>query len=830
MTMVRLYLAGAAFIFLARHYRLSNASILVGAIVVISSGFAAYAVIEEPFFLNVLVILPFFIIGLNEIFESGRTTLFTVMVFVTLVSNFYLAYIVILGIICYAVILYLIRYRGQNLFQLLKKCLLSGIKGVLLASVIIVPVIYALQGSPRVGQKLANGLWLYPLRQYLSLPAAFVSGGSLDTFWVVLPAIPLAAIAIIWSLAHWKERKFAVANTIYIIAFIGLQLPWFAAIFNGFSSPSNRWLFLLLPLIGINVASLLDEMITDKKRIFLNTFIGVALLGLITVITLSVVGIEPGITFSLIFLLIYMLLLVVSTSGTWVVNKRIWMAIVLCNGIFGLWSVQILAGKDLQNRLPASSKLINSVVNNPFNGAQKYATDNNRRAIIANYRSADGLQPKNFFGVQQGVVSFFSSMQQKSVFNFASDMGDTVTTPNFQDFYTDQKSELLNYLNVSHIFANGTPGEKVAAGYSKVGESNVGPNRNTVVYATTSNLPKAFFQSKVISAKTYSKLSPTQRESGLSRQASLQDTTGLRVSRPKTETKKISFDLVDQNGTVVSPRNFEIADSRSRYYLRLHKINLHAKRYELRVEFSGIHYQPLSLTNRLNATVWDDQRLFNNHIGFTNSSMAFNSLTQLQHLIQTGWGSSGWSIKADTQNGQTVSLIQPGQDDLSYFHTVKNATMNLGTFSDSVSRINLNFGNNYGIWRLHLRVVALPIQTSSYLKSVKVDRHSGVTDFIEKNNGFGFNLHNHKAGVVQTTIPDVKGWHATMDGHSVPIEKVNNAFLGVKVLHSGTHKISFKYRTPGLILGLLISIGTFLSLLSFRVVKDRRLRQKGELK
>ncbi len=73
--------------------------------------------------------------------------------------------------------------------------------------------------------------------------------------------------------------------------------------------------------------------------------------------------------------------------------------------------------------------------------------------------------------------------------------------------------------------------------------------------------------------------------------------------------------------------------------------------------------------------------------------------------------------------------------------------------------------------------------------------------------------------------PYYDGWSATVDGQPTPILPANIVVRGVRV-PAGTHRVSFSYRTPGLVLGALISLGT-LGLLGLAVLLERRKRAAG---
>ena len=65
-----------------------------------------------------------------------------------------------------------------------------------------------------------------------------------------------------------------------------------------------------------------------------------------------------------------------------------------------------------------------------------------------------------------------------------------------------------------------------------------------------------------------------------------------------------------------------------------------------------------------------------------------------------------------------------------------------------------------------------------------------------------------------TTIPYSKGWQVKVDGKPVKINRTLGVFIGLK-MKLGTHQITLKYRTPGVLVGALLSIIGIISLIVF---------------
>ncbi len=73
------------------------------------------------------------------------------------------------------------------------------------------------------------------------------------------------------------------------------------------------------------------------------------------------------------------------------------------------------------------------------------------------------------------------------------------------------------------------------------------------------------------------------------------------------------------------------------------------------------------------------------------------------------------------------------------------------------------------------------------------------------NRGFTAKVIRQKENLVFFSVPYDEGWSATVNGKPVEVEKVNSGFMAVKV-DAGMSEIRFNYITPGLKVGLIITI------------------------
>ncbi len=87
-------------------------------------------------------------------------------------------------------------------------------------------------------------------------------------------------------------------------------------------------------------------------------------------------------------------------------------------------------------------------------------------------------------------------------------------------------------------------------------------------------------------------------------------------------------------------------------------------------------------------------------------------------------------------------------------------------------------------------------------------------EFSVDNKGFTAKVKRDTTSLVFFSVPFDEGWSATVDGMKVPIEKVMNGFMAVKV-DRGDSVIRFNYETPALSLGVEISASAWIIFLIY---------------
>ena len=85
-------------------------------------------------------------------------------------------------------------------------------------------------------------------------------------------------------------------------------------------------------------------------------------------------------------------------------------------------------------------------------------------------------------------------------------------------------------------------------------------------------------------------------------------------------------------------------------------------------------------------------------------------------------------------------------------------------------------------------------------------------------NGLEANINSKNETLAIFAIPFDEGWTITLNNKIVDFEEVNNGFIGIK-LNKGQNKIKFKYFTPGLKVGIVVSLISLVGVILIIIIK-----------
>ena len=266
LTVVRLYLAGAAFLALCKYHDKPFAHALMGALVYVFSGYMFFWAVRHYFFINPMIQLPLLLIGIDMVVRKKKPFAFILSVFYSALCGFYYLYMMTIMLGIYVLVRFFDWYkenRGKEFFFMAGRIIGTYLLGIGLSAPIFLPSVFGFLTSGREGGAVDWNLfsygWSYYKNYFFRLIAFPGSEGAIS-----LAAIVLFALAILFAFSRGKLKSLKVLCVISLIFYV---LPLGGYIMNGFGYPSQRWLFgftLLLSYIVVEVLPVLLNL--DRKR------------------------------------------------------------------------------------------------------------------------------------------------------------------------------------------------------------------------------------------------------------------------------------------------------------------------------------------------------------------------------------------------------------------------------------------------------------------------------------------------------------------------------------------------------------------------------------
>lgn len=566
---LRLYASGLAFLALAKRYDFRPSSRLLGALTYAFTGYSLMVGVHHPFFLLPMIWLPLLFVGIDRILHGKGWGLLALMTGLTILSNFYFAYILGLGSLIYAVIHYLhVKQQGTLAIRLpvvIGRFLAAAATGMLVSGVLLVPSLLMMLKSTRTGAIFANGLVTYPLGYYLTLGNAILTTGNTLNYWSVLGLSGLTFFGCVYTLVHWRRHRWLAGTLVAIV--VALGIPAVAAVFNVFSTPSNRWILLAAVPFGLATMTLADQLgkLTRRDRWWL---VGSAA-GLLAVVYLS-----NGLIFSNAArdLITYGLLLALTAVLMIQAPRRRTLELVgvvvglnLVNNAWGYYDPNAGVQATQELRRGDATRYIQDY----FDGAQTVAqrdrtfsrVDATRnfnlfRTVGNNMTMTHGLNGiMSYFSVQNGYVGQFSRDLQNSEYAMNAPIGQG-----------DSRTTLNQLLGVKTLFAREdqvATHQALPYGYHATGK----PFTEKPVYALSNGVgtqvlrtnlafPLVYTQPQAFTTTAWRRLSGVDRERSLT-QAAVTPTTvaGVKSASYRSPKRQLAYTVTPDALPVIDSTN-----------------------------------------------------------------------------------------------------------------------------------------------------------------------------------------------------------------------------------------------------------------------------------
>ncbi|WP_099222161.1 YfhO family protein [Listeria costaricensis] len=801
---VRLYLCGFAFISFAYYMKNERLPILLGSVVYTFSGFAIVCATLHPFFLNAMIYFPFILLGIEKIFRKERPYLFICMITISLISNFYFAYMIVIFAFIYALLRYFFFFKQKNwrhFLAILGKFIGFFVIGFLIAGIIFIPVLITFLGNGRDEMGAGANLFTYPLTYYFEVFQNIFSpnsGGTASIYWSNLSLPVIGFFSAIICFIKGKDRLLKI---FFILSCVILFVPFFGYALNGFSYVSNRWIFaftLLVAFLAMKALPLFTQLTAKEIRtLVIITFTYCAIIFLMNPFFNAAILITLANIFGLLVIILLTAIPNVLPEHKNFKQKLIIWASVL--SIIIMMSYKILPST---SRYLALGESIPSLKDTPLTSIHNESDSNNYRAAVQSRNGAKASPNASLLTGTNGISTYFSLINAGTM-QFVNDMNLADQQTQIRISGLDNRLFLESLFSVKYLGTDIAQPTNIPYGFTEQKTvKRSAPNDQVVtdrIYQNQYALPFGYTYSSVISQDAYEKLSPLEKQQAMMQGAILESGSDVDLPHTKIDNslKEVPYTIQKADGVKVEKDKIVIEKSNASlnlsftsapnsetyvYLSNLEATNLHEtptdttslSKYQKLTSKINAFYTPPTTTETIHAS---GKRSTNRTIYSSNSKFYINP----DHFL----GNIGYS--EEPQKSVKLTFSTPGE--ISY-DDLKIISQPMDDYPEQVEALGSEALN-------------VEVNNANYIR--------GTVDLSEDK-------------MMAFSIPYSKGWTAYVDGKEQPLETVNTMFMGLQ-LDSGKHQIELKYETPGLKVGAIFTLVGLISLITLTVV-SRRMRKR----
>lgn len=831
MILFRLYCAGLAFSCLCFYLKqdLNRYAVLAGALIYAFCSWSIFNSARHPYFLNPMIYFPLVILGIEKILKGGqkKSYLLTIAVFLSAISNFYFFYQIVILTVIYVIVRLVVKYKKdiRSIISYLIPIAGRAILGVVMSSIILIPIIYDFLNDTRMGG--ANN-WdiVYDLYYYSSfLGLIFSKSSSFGTsIGMAAPALPAIILLFI------TKKKNCTLKILFLICTVMLLIPACGQFLNGMSYKSNRWSWAFVLLS----AFILTTMWADLFKIKFNQILKVVFILSIYLVLLLIFENSriqssfAGISLAFIFLLV-LIPFKINNESDLIFWQRVKQVICLMIVIISDCTLSYFLNAQSATDYASSSMEIDELYenNNKSEAEAILNLDSNNTKSFYRY---SGRSIKQNVGVlsQLSSTQYYWSLANPAVSDFRAQM-ELSEIPVYCSSEYDANASLLSLSSVLYyavpksdknslpygfsyvdtIDIDSTDSEDIAGKIlNEVGQDELSEEQTEIIedytetdykiYRNDYALPLVYTYDNVISENTWNGLSAIEKQEAMLQAVYLQDYGGqVQNDSVNYENEIVDYDVecnsdditLEDYGFVVTSEdssvtiNFDGIENSETYFV------IRGLNYEEALEYDLYNgdekYDP---NDRYTKT--DFELLNSSQKSKIKKSKLLNGKTK---LIQ---------IDLSTSAGDST-YFKYGTEEYSYYEDTHDYSIHLQYSEEALTSVTLTF-NNIGIYSFDsIEIICLPMDNYenyiSNLKEISFDNEVIGTDTITGS----VSLEEEK--ILCFSVPYSIGWKAYVDGEEAAIYKANVKNMAL-VLEAGEHEIKLVYHTPYLKLGALVSL------------------------
>ena len=774
---VRMWCVGLSYLFFARKFNVSHGAGLLGVFIYTFSFFVVFNVTRHPFFILPLIWYPLLCVGVEKILKKESGFLFSIMMAISAIANFYFFYKLTILTFLYGIVRYGTLYSFKDWKQLANsfgRCILHCFLGLLLSAIVFLPMVDGFLNSSRNTDETAINLFLYHGSYYAALMhnlfvpySYFWSAGGLSIFSI---------FTIVFLLKIRKQKTFS--GIMLLILGIFLLFPFFGSFMNGMSGPYNRFSFSIPLFLAFVSGQLLEE--RNKLQIKELRLVKYILIFFSLIYGLAAIAqnmyIYYIIPIALGWIIWYTLVYEFKNIKKEIKNKIsvVLIALVILNMATNAMNLYYSYGNDtISHTIKLNTSM--SRYENLFGGIQELLPEEELYRVGVTSQD-DHIRNQFIYHDLMG-LSTYLSVTNRYLAEFAEEM-EFASYQIIQPLRNgiDDRRIANHFFNTEYILTEEVNEPYLPQSYEVVHRSNEDPA--FIIAKTEAHFPFAYVEDTIITRENFSKFNPVEKEVFLTQGVILEENEDFEVKNfegiPQTAAKIVEYQI-EYNDPELQPLHediIEVSESGASFKISLANAN-ELINHDIFIHLQGLDYETTDIPFYM-----PDDTSYN--IGFL-------------------------------YEGRKKTFRQSDKYSFSTYFYRENMFVNLGHTDVGTEDIVIQFEDTGKYEIDDITIYALPVDKMMDKQIADEKRENSLNIMVFENERIEGEVYREQPGILVTTIPYEKGWRVTVNGEKREIVQANIGFIGVP-LDSGNSEIVFSYQNPYLKVGIVLSLIGFLLL------------------
>ena len=784
-TIFKLFLMGLSVLAMFQYFKKEKWASVLASYVYVFSGYSFYAIPRHPQFANPMILLPLLVIACEEILRKKKWYLGTILIGLSLLSNYYFFYINTLVLVVY----FLVRFLGfekerrkiRDFFSYLLTFAWAWILGVGLGSMTIFTSIMNYTGSDRSASVVIpdSGLFYYGASWPTDVFTFFITASKWPGEWFRTGFLPIAYLCLILLFLHkgWKTEK-----RLLVITFICSMLPLAGFVFNAMKLVSNRWTYVIALLISLVVAEMLPLIpkLTKKQ-------VGILSLAVLPYLMIALSYEEYDIKIVLkeeILLIASLVVVLLATnllSDLSELKRQAMLAgLMLLSVWLGGYTLYSTHGgkEEIDQYMPAGTAMERAAYTDIrlFEGQDAVSDDFYRvtEPVIEGSKLNASMILGNYG------LSYYNSTISSQILDYQRLIGNPMLKLTALEGLNNRTA--VNALACVRYYAlrkdDADSIRMLPYGYVYAGKGK-GKTEDLAFYENQYVLPVGYTYDKWISREDLEKYSEVERQEVMLTHAVIDDPAALsqqyRDVTPTTTTEKIEPDNINYSKITSDGNKFTVeADG---------KIDL---------TFEGLPRSETYLIIR---------------------GKILTSDTDQTDIVHTFIGSKISSYRATLYPAENI--YEPG---------LESYVFNLGYQEEPLTACSVRFETEITMLADAIEIWCQPMD--DYPQQIADLRENSLKNIEKTANSICGTVKVDEPKILTFSIPYAQSWHVYVDGREEKLLDVNAMYCGVE-LAPGDHTILIKYEPDAIVKGLIVTgVSLIIFIACIKIGKRRRKPQQ----